>query len=148
MPDQLPAAAPQPGVSMAFSVLVDGHEVGLFTGVQGLQGEYEVVEWKEGGNNAYTHRLPGRRSYPNVKLTRPVDAHSAEIARWFSSFATTVRRGQVARIDLFDAWRRPVAHWELRDVWPVRYTGPTLGALLQTVATETLELAHNGFGAA
>ena len=40
---------------------------------------------------------------------------------------------------------KPVLHWELTDVVPVRWTGPSLNSDSSKVAAETLELAHHGF---
>ncbi len=38
-----------------------------------------------------------------------------------------------------------VATWTLRDVLPVKWSGPQLSVDSAKVATETLELAHHGF---
>ena len=38
-----------------------------------------------------------------------------------------------------------VATYDLHDVIPVRWTGPSLNADQPKVLTETLEIAHNGF---
>ena len=39
-----------------------------------------------------------------------------------------------------------LARWELQEVIPVRWQGPSFNAGGPKVATETLELAHHGFG--
>jgi phage tail-like protein len=82
--------------------------------------------------------------YTNVRLTRPVDADSGRLASWFSSARSTLTRG-TATIIAKDGNGAEVARWELRGVWPVRYTGPKLSAAGTTAATETIELAHDGF---
>ena len=40
---------------------------------------------------------------------------------------------------------KTIAEWHLTDVYPSRWTGPTLSADGNNVLKETLELAHNGF---
>lgn len=134
----------EPALSLAFAVVIDGVKLGRFTGVSGLQGEYEVLEWKEGGNNDYTQRMPGRRSFTNVKLTRALDVDSGALASWFSGFGDGRRRGTAA-ITAYDGNGAKVAAWTLTGVWPVRYTGPTLSSMGTTAAIETVEIAHNGF---
>jgi phage tail-like protein len=44
-----------------------------------------------------------------------------------------------------DAGGEEVASWNLTGVYPSKWTGPSLDANGKAVATETLELVHNGF---
>lgn len=133
-----------PGLALRYEVVVDGVKLGSFTGFDGLEGEYEVEEIEEGGNNAFVHRIPGRLTYTNVTLTRPVDGDSGELAAWFSSLKDGVSR-KTASITVFDGNKRKVAEWSLVGVWPVKYSGPALDSADDGVAIETLELAHHGF---
>ena len=50
-----------------------------------------------------------------------------------------------AEITVLDANGAVVCRWNLTDVCPVKWTGPTLDASGNQIANETLELAHNGF---
>ena len=133
-----------PAVALRFDVRVDGLSLGSFTRCEGLQAEYDVVEWKEGGQNAYVHRIPGRLKYQLVKLTRPLDASSAAVAAWFSSLQATVQR-QTGQITAYGPTHEAVVTWNLTGVYPVRWSGPTLATDGSTIATETLELSHDGF---
>jgi phage tail-like protein len=134
-----------PALSPRFTVQIDGYgSLGSWTKCEGLAVEYEVFEYQEGGRNDFVHRLPGRRKYPNVKLTRPLDRDSATVVRWVSELATRVQRQQ-AEIAVLDPDGRVVCRWNLTGVYPVKWTGPVLDAAGNQVATETLELAHNGF---
>ena len=40
--------------------------LGIFRGLSGLELSFDVLEYREGGNNDFVHRLPGRVSYPNL----------------------------------------------------------------------------------
>jgi phage tail-like protein len=136
---------PSWALSPRFTVAIDGFgSLGSWTRCEGLSVEYEVFEYQEGGTNDHVHRLPGRRKYPNVKLTRPLDTSSATVARWVSGMVTGVVR-QSAEIAVLDAGGLVVCRWNLAGVCPVKWTGPTLDASGNQMATESLELAHNGF---
>lgn len=135
---------PETALSRCFTVKIDDVNLGTWTKCEGLSVEYEVFEYQEGGWNDYVHRLPGRRKYPNVKLTRPLDKDSRNVVKWISKMVTKVERKQ-AEIAVLDANGEVVCSWNLADVCPVKWTGPTLDAAGNQVANETLELAHNGF---
>jgi phage tail-like protein len=135
---------PDTALSRCFTVRIDDVDLGTWTKCEGLAVEYEVFEYQEGGWNDYVHRLPGRRKYPNVKLTRPLDKDSRNVVRWVSKMVTKVERKH-AEIAVLDADGKVVCSWNLADVCPVKWTGPTLDASGNQVANETLELAHNGF---
>ena len=49
---------------------------------------------------------------------------------------------------MLDAAGEAAAVWDVVDVWPTRWTGPTMDVNGKDIAFETLELAHNGFGVA
>lgn len=133
-----------PALSWRFNVEIDGHAIGTFTGVDGLQAEYEVDEVKEGGNNDFVHKLPTRLKFTNVKLTRAVDQQSGPMAAWFGEQQRKVAR-HTASITAYDGSKTVIAVWDLVGVIPLKYTGPKLDANGSTAATETLELAHHGF---
>ena len=137
-----------PAIGLRFEVIVDGVDIGSFTGCDGLGDEYEVLEYQEGGENTYVHRIPGRLKYTPVKLTRPLDSRSGAaaggLATWFSQLKTSVKR-KTASITALDARGKKIAQWHLVDVYPSRWTGPTLAADANSVPKETLELAHHGF---
>ena len=129
---------------MCFSVRIDDHDLGLFSSCDGLGCEVSIEKHEEGGNQFFVHQLPGRLSYTNIKLTRPINSDTAKVARWFASMAMVVRRTG-AEIVAMTAEGRAVAVWGLVGVIPVRWTGPQLGVDSAKVATETLEIAHHGF---
>jgi phage tail-like protein len=135
-----------PGLSLSFDIQIDGVPVATFTGCSGLDAQYEALEWQEGGDNGTVARLPGRLSYGNVLLTRPVDADSGKLAAWFSQQQRTPAR-RTAIIQLYDGNRAMVTSWTLEGAWPARYSGPRLAAGPDgdAIAVETLELTHQGF---
>ncbi len=133
-----------PHLNFNFTVDIGvGDELG-FSEVEGLAGEIEVIEYREGADRVNTARkLPGLAKYPNVILKRGITGRT-DLFEWWKS----VRDGQVQRrnvtITLLDEQRQPVLRWLLRNAWPVKLEGPTLNATGNEVAIETLELAHEG----
>jgi phage tail-like protein len=133
------------GLSLCFKVTLDDQtDLGSWTKCEGLSLEYELQEVKEGGNNEYIHRWPGRTKFQNLKLTRPIDKDTEKVASWLASVATDPRRS-TAEIALLDGGGGTVATWRLQGIFPVRWSGPTLDTGTNTVALEVLELVHNGF---
>lgn len=136
---------PETALALRFRVSVDSKgSLGTWTKCEGLTVEYEIQEYQEGGQNDYVHRLPGRIKYQNLKLTRPLDKSSADVASWVAGQRHKMERSN-AEIAVLDPSGEAVAKWNLAGVYPVRWTGPTLDAGGNQVATEVLELAHNGF---
>lgn len=133
-----------PAVSVCFTVKIDGQDLGSFMSCEGLSFEVEVEQREEGGNNDFVHQLPGRLKYSNVKFTRPVNADSEKLARWFASLTHPIKRTQ-AEICAMSAKEEVVAQWSLTGVIPVKWSGPSMSLDGAKVATETLEIAHHGF---
>jgi phage tail-like protein len=134
----------EPALALRFSVKIDGYLIDRFTQVDGLTAEWEVEEFREGGQGGYLHRLPKGLKYTNVRMIRPIDHDSARIAAWFTTTTQQLKRRQ-ATITAYDGDRREVASWALSGAWPVKYTGPSLLSTSALAATETLEIAHTGF---
>lgn len=134
----------EPALALRFSVEIDHMRIDRFTQVDGLTAEWEVEEFREGGQGGYVHRLPKGLKYTNVRMIRPIDRDSARIAAWFTTTTQQLTRRK-AKITAYDGDEREVASWELSGAWPVKYTGPSLLATSALAATETLELAHTGF---
>jgi phage tail-like protein len=149
-----PAASPgaNPGATtvdealgLRFIVHVDDiGDLGDWQKCEGLGVEYDIYEYKEGGENAYVHRLPGRAKYQNIKLTRPINPSSTLVANWVAKVLRE-RVRSTAWIRVLDASGKQVVQWNLQDAFPARWTGPTLDVTANQVATEVLEIAHNGF---
>ncbi len=133
-----------PAVGMRFGLEIDHKKLGAFTGVKGLIVETEVLEWPEGGQNDFVHRLPGRSKYKDVTLSRATDRYTAALATWFHE-ARRHHTLYTADVTAYDSNEDSVAVWSLVGVWPVRYTGPVLDAMTPNLARETLDLAHAGF---
>lgn len=137
--------SPENALTLRFQVTLDGNTtLGKWTKVEGLAVEYEIQEYKEGGQNGFVHRLPGRRKYQTVKLTRPLDKDSGKLAAMVSDVAKPGKR-HTAQITALDAEGTTVTTWSLAGVMVAKWTGPNFDVNGKDTAFESLELVHNGF---
>ncbi|PPK67653.1 phage tail protein [Actinokineospora auranticolor] len=148
----LHSAETQLALTTRFHVAVDGVDLGGWARCQGLQVKFNPELINDGGNYEYEVILPGRVQYPNVTLTRAMNApDTARVQAWLRDRvsawigADSSGDGGTAQITLFDARAGVVAAWQLRNVYPATWKGPDLDAMTLGIATETLELAHEGF---
>jgi phage tail-like protein len=133
-----------PFMAYDFFIEIEGLITGGFSEVSGLQVETEVYEYREGGQNAFVHRLAGPTRYPqNLVLKRGLsiiptlwDWHQAVIGG-------TIRRRN-ATIFLLNQQRLPLIWWNVAQAYPVRWSGPELRADSSSVAFEAVELVHEG----
>ena len=135
-----------------FKFSVEGvGEIGAFTEVSGLSVEVDVVEIKEGGQNHFSHKVPGPMRWPNIVLKRGV-TDSDNLFDWFAKtsgegFAgegNALKRTQ-GQVTVVDAKGDPVRAWAFEEAFPVKWTGPTMTSSSTDVAIEELEIAHHGF---
>ena len=126
-----------------FYVEIEGHPQAVFTEVSGLQVEMQVMEYQEGGNNGFIHRLPGPTKISNLVLKRGLTT-SNEFFKWCMDVTTrTVSRRHVSVL-LYDTQGQEVVRWNFHNAYPVKWVGPQFTATSQATAIETLELAHDG----
>jgi phage tail-like protein len=143
----LVAAAPRrpdPVGELRFKVGIelDGGEIGRFRECSGLAAEIEVKDYNEGGVNHFVHKLPTRMKYPNLVLKRGVTYEEA-LLQWLWITQRKAKRVAIT-VSLMGPAGEPVRAWSFADAFPVKWTGPTLNASSNQVATETLEIVHGG----
>lgn len=133
--------------SLRFFVEVKNVQEAFFSECSGLQVETEVYEFKEGGVNDYVERLPGRAKVSNLVLKRGVTA-SNELWKWFVKTMSGKIERQNVTVVLYSAdGQTRLAQWTFNDAYPVKWVGPAFKAGDNSVAIETLELAHRGLQA-
>ena len=120
---------------------------GVFKGLQGLEASFDVLEYAEGGNNDFIHRLPGRMRYPNLRLSWGLVSDEM-LLQWFVATHTKAQTQDItltltaAKGDM----SRDLRKFTFADAFPVHWSGPTLQASAADPETwgETLEIAHSG----
>ena len=131
-----------PALSVSYNVTLDGFiPLGFWTKVEGLGMEFEVFTYREGGVNGYEHKLIGPVKFTNLRLSRPVDATSPAVMMWLASNQMMVVEHTMA-ITAMNAAGEAITTWNLLGAVPVKWTGPALDIMSNSVATETLEVAY------
>jgi phage tail-like protein len=126
-----------------FCIEIGNIQYAGFTEAAGLEAEIEIFEYQEGGNNLYTHKLPGRVKYPKVTLKRGV-TDSNDLWEWFESVTYRRIERKNMSIVLYDQEGSEVRRWNLTNAYPTKWSGSTLKANENAVSIETLEFAHEG----
>lgn len=134
-----------------FVFTIDGLTIGTFTEISGLSVQIEVEELAEGGQNQYTHKLPGRMKWPNLVLKRGV-TNTDNLFAWFAKSSGDGFAGNGNKIDrrngavtLVDSTGKSVRTWKFTQAYPVKWSGPKLAASSRDLAVEELEVCHYGF---
>src|SRR4029434_3762935 len=104
-----------PADSLRFDVEIDGIDLGAFTAIEGLEANYEIKTYDEGGENGFQHKLLRGVRYQNVKVTRPIDATTVTLAAWFSSFQRE-GKGEATKAVVRALYGKdqPIATWEMQ----------------------------------
>jgi phage tail-like protein len=118
-------------------------EIGEFRECTGLSAEREILEYTEGGNNDFVHKLPGRVKFPNLVLKRGI-TDQKKLLKWFWDTRSSPKLATVT-VTLFDSTGTDARMWAFENAYPVKWAGPNLNAGSDAAATETLEIAHGGF---
>ena len=135
----------QYGLIMRFDVVVDGIDLGAWSSCDGLKVDFGLKEIKVGGTNDYKVYLPDRVNYPRLVLKRAMNAKdSSKVMSWLRSMVDATEGG-TATITLRDSHNQTVSEWIFANARPSSWKGPTLNSTGKEVATEILELVHEGF---
>jgi len=126
-----------------FQITVPGYDtIGLFTSCTGLEIEFEIFQYAEGGNHEFVHQLPGNLRYPNLVLTRGL-TNQDSLRKWVWKTRNEPELKEVT-LQFHDQSKRVLQTWTFADAFPVRWNGPTFAADSSSIAVESLEIAHSG----
>ncbi|HET6229642.1 MAG TPA: phage tail protein [Longimicrobiaceae bacterium] len=103
--------------------------LGGFSDVSGLGTEITVAEYRN-GNDAENHvrKVPGVHKVADVTLKRGI-VSSADLWAWIDNVRKNgINAQRTVTITLRDETGTDVQSWTLRNVIPLKYTGPTLAA--------------------
>ena len=128
--------------SAALSSVLDV-AVGGFSECSGLEMSMKVDDYMEGGNNGAVLKFPGRISWGNVTLKKGMGT-SSTLWDWHYGFARGHGKRRDGVIALLNERHVPISIWYFRRGLPVKYGGPALNAAQNSVAIESLEIAHEG----
>jgi len=126
-----------------FLVEIEGILAGGFSECTGLQVETEYFDFREGGQNDYVHRFAGPTKYPSLILKHGLTQIDA-LWKWHQGVTQGVIARKNGTIYLLDKQRNEIMHWNFKEAFPVKYTGPDFRADSAAVAFESIELSHRG----
>lgn len=117
---------------------------GAFQEVKGLGADLEVLAHPEGGVNDFVHQLPVRHSWTHISLRRGLVRDSALFLWYAAGLTQSLGARRDGAIILLTPKGTPAMAWTFRGGIAVKWTGPELNAMQNTVAIEGLEIAHHG----
>lgn len=116
---------------------------GGFSECTGIEVNVDIFTYPEGGQNTYVHRLPTRTNHADIVLKRGL-LLATELWLWIQDTS----RGRYSRKDgyilMLTPSGIPAQAWIFRRGLPMKWSGPSLVASQDAVATETLTIAHEG----
>jgi phage tail-like protein len=127
-----------------FVVEIDGITQAGFSDCSGFGASTDPIEYREGGRNTTTLKMPGQTKYPNIVLKWGL-TDSRELYNWYNDVVKgKIRRahGSIVAYDVDGVTEK--VRWNFFNAWPTKWDGPDFSAKGNDVAIETLELAHEG----
>jgi phage tail-like protein len=117
--------------------------LGGFSECSGLEMSMKVEEVNEGGNNGTVLKFPGRVSFGNLIFKKGQGTSSA---LWDWHYGYVIGRGKRrdGLVVLLNELHVPNNIWYFRRGLPLKYSGPTMNATQNSVALESIEIAHEG----
>lgn len=125
-------------------VMVSIFAGGEFQEVKGLGAELEVLPHPEGGVNDFVHQLPVRHSWTRIVLSRGVIRDRGLWLWYLAGLSQSLGARRDGAIILMTPSGLPAVAWNFRGGIAAKWTGPELLGNQNSIAIETLEIAHHG----
>jgi len=147
---------PPPGFYFSVSVLGSGTAAAALTAidssfqeVSGIETEFGVEEYAEGGENRFVHRLPKQAKYPPLVLKRGVVTTDSALGEWVgatigSSLSLPIIP-QNLLVMLLGPSGDPLIAWGFANAYPLKWKTRPLNSTENAVLTESLEFSYNYF---
>jgi phage tail-like protein len=133
-----------PLLAKFFTLTVDSMDLGHWTQVQLGSVDVAIESYQEGGNQQFVHKIPGRVSYKNLKLTRLAGQETKLVASFFTSVAQGYQPSGAEVVALGRDYQ-PILTFTYLRVVPVSWTLPKFDVDGKKALVETIEFAHHGF---
>jgi phage tail-like protein len=116
-----------------------------FQSVSGLAVEHDMEEFKEGGENRFTHKLPVRTKYSDLVLKRGMLTDS-EVIKWcLRAFRDRDFEPSDITVTLMNEKSELLKVWKVVHAVPRKWQASDLNANENAVVIETLELSYRYF---
>ena len=127
-----------------FSISKDKNDV-RFQAASGLSVEYDMEEFKEGGENRFTHKLPVRTKYADLVLKRGMLTDSKVIDWFLAAFRDRTFVPTDINVILMNEKSEPLRTWKIAHAIPKKWLVSDLNANDNAVVIETMELSYRYF---
>lgn len=116
-----------------------------FQSVSGLTVEVEMETYKEGGENRFEHKLPGRTKYTDLTLKRGMLVGS-DVLQWCLA---AIQNHEFLPADLsiilMNEKSEPLRVWNIFHAIPKKWQVSDLNSTENAIVVETLELTYHYF---
>jgi len=116
-----------------------------FQGVSGLSVEYDMEEYKEGGENRFTHKLPVRTKYADLVLKRGMLTDSSVVEWFLKAFRDREFAPTNVNVILMNEKSEPLRTWKIDHAVPKKWIVSDLNANDNAIVIETMELSYRYF---
>ena len=127
-----------------FGISRDRNDV-RFQTASGLSVEYDMEEYKEGGENRFTHKLPVRTKYADLVLKRGMVTDSSVIKWCLDAFRERVFLPTDVNVILMNESAEPLRTWKVAHAIPKKWLVSDLNANENSLVIETIELTYRYF---
>ena len=131
-----------PAIYFELTLMPKATPIAYFTEVSGLSAEIETMSYNEGGRNDHVHKLPTRMKHPNLVLKRGVTTVK-DLQEWCQDSFMGPARKEIT-LTMYNQQLETLRTWSFKNAYPVKWTGPTFNVSQAAVATEALEIVHDG----
>lgn len=123
-----------------------------FQEVSGISVTMETEQIKEGGQNRFTHKVPGRTNYENLVLKRGLLVRSSALADWcikvLGGNLTKKIEPRTIKVSLLDAntdGNEAIMTWKFVNAYPIKWEVSSLDAGKSEIVVESITFAYNYF---
>ena len=127
-----------------FGISKDRNDV-RFQTASGLSVEYDMEEYKEGGENRFTHKLPVRTKYADLVLKRGMVTDSSVIKWCLDAFRERVFVPSDVNVILMNEKAEPLRTWKVAHAIPKKWLVSDFNANENSLVIETIELTYRYF---
>ncbi len=135
-----------PLTTTLYKVELDGLGEFVFTECSGLKNSTEVVEYAEGGENAYVHKFIGNTKSDNLVLKHGMGKGTRALYKLREAVIFSKQQSTFdGAVVLLDDEKRERWRWPFKNAFISRWEGPVLKGQGNTIAVETLEIVCTMF---
>jgi|SRR6187399_936538 len=116
-----------------------------FQSVGGLSVEYDTETFKEGGENRFEHKLPGRTKYPELALKRGLLTDSKVIDWVLDALHKRKFDPKDVHVSLLNEEHQSLRTWRFHRAWPRKWAVADFNAQENSLAVESLDLSFSYF---